>query len=78
VAVNPAGTKVYVTNKGAGTVSVIDTSSNTVSATVTVGANPFGAAVNPAGTKVYVTNYGAGTVSVKSIIAVKIAFDKLN
>jgi YVTN family beta-propeller protein len=78
VAVNPAGTKVYVTNNGAGTVSVIDTSSNTVSATVTVGANPLGVAVNPAGTKVYVTNYGAGTVSVKAIIAVKIAFDKLN
>ncbi|MFA5457881.1 MAG: YncE family protein, partial [Synergistaceae bacterium] len=64
VAVNPAGTKVYVANYGAGTVSVIDTSSNTVSATVTVGTNPIGVAVNPAGTKVYVANYGAGTVSV--------------
>ncbi len=78
VAINPAGTKVYVANYGAGTVSVIDTSSNTVSATVTVGTGPNGVAVNPAGTKVYVANYGAGTVSVKTITVVKIAFDKLN
>ena len=42
VAVNPAGTRVYVTNSvAAGTVAVIDTSTNTVIATVPVGAAPF-------------------------------------
>ena len=40
VAVNPAGTRVYVTNWGANAVSVIDTASNTVTATVTVGTSP--------------------------------------
>jgi YVTN family beta-propeller protein len=46
----------YVTNEGSGTVSVLDTASNTVVATVPVGFNPFGVAVNPAGTVVFVTN----------------------
>jgi len=64
VAVNPAGTKVYVTNYGKNTVSVIDTATNKVTATVPVGNGPYGVAVNPAGTKVYVTNYGKNTVSV--------------
>ena len=47
-----------------GTVSVIDTATNTVTATVDVGTAPFGVAVNPDGTKVYVANYGSDTVSV--------------
>ena len=56
VAVNPAGTKVYVANTGDDTVSVINTTTNEVTYTVTVGAGPYGVAVNPAGTKVYVVN----------------------
>ena len=56
VAVNPAGTKVYVVNTLDNTVSVIDTATNKVTATVPVGNVPTGVAVNPAGTKVYVTN----------------------
>jgi YVTN family beta-propeller protein len=56
VAVNPAGTRVYVTNLGSNTVSVIDTTPNSVIATVQVGNLPFGVAVNPAGTRVYVAN----------------------
>ncbi len=44
--------------------SVIDTSSNTVVATVPVGSDPYGVAVNPLGTPVYVSNYGSNTVSV--------------
>ena len=47
-----------------GTVSVIDTSTNTVTATVSVGSNPIGVAVSLDGTNVYVTNYDSNTVSV--------------
>src|SRR5574337_284691 len=54
----------YITNQGSNNVSVIDTATNTVTATVNVGDNPRGVAVNPAGTKVYVTNYGSNNVSV--------------
>jgi len=45
-------------------VSVIDTSTNTVVATVEVGASPFGVAVSPDGTRVYVANESDDTVSV--------------
>ncbi|NJN66557.1 MAG: hypothetical protein HC884_07500, partial [Chloroflexaceae bacterium] len=47
----------YVANFADDTVSVIDTSTNTVVATVAVGNTPVGVAVNPAGTRVYVTNH---------------------
>lgn len=58
--VNPTGTRVYVTNGGDNTVSVIDATSNKVMATINVGPEPFGIAVNPAGTRVYVANNGGG------------------
>jgi len=64
VAVNPTGTKVYVTNSGSNTVSIIDTATNTVTATVPAGNYPFGVAVTPDGTTVYVVNVGSGTASV--------------
>ncbi len=54
----------YITNDNSDNVSVIDTASNTVTATVGVGDGPFGVAVTPDGTRVYVANYGGGTVSV--------------
>jgi YVTN family beta-propeller protein len=68
VAITPDGTHVYVANSNPGTlgtpgtpgtpgtVSVIAAASNTVVATVGVGANPSGVAVTPDGTHVYVTN----------------------
>jgi len=64
VAVNPAGTRAYVTNSGSGNVSVIDTATNTVVATVKTGTTPSAVAVNPAGTRAYVTNRANNTVSV--------------
>jgi len=69
VAVNPAGTRLYVTNffPFENSVSVIDTTTNTVLTTVAVGRDPMGVAVNPAGTRVYVANFtddGFGDVSV--------------
>lgn len=75
VSVNPAGTRVYVTNVGSNTVSVIDTATNqtvpvydpsyqNLVSGIGVGLNPWGVAVNPAGSRVYVANSGSDSVSV--------------
>jgi YVTN family beta-propeller protein len=45
-------------------VSVIDTATNTVVATIPVGVGPDGAAITPDGTRAYVTNDDSDTVSV--------------
>jgi YVTN family beta-propeller protein len=55
---------IYITNEGSKSVSVIDPSTNTVAATVTVGSNPVDAALTPDGTAAYITNAGADSVSV--------------
>jgi len=63
----PASTRAqnaYITNQSSNTVSVIDTATDTVIATIPVGLNPFGVAVSPDGSKVYVTNISSNTVSV--------------
>ena len=62
VAVHPAGTFVYVTVTNSDIVSVINTATNTETATVGVGEEPRGVAVHPAGTFVYST--GGDSVSV--------------
>jgi YVTN family beta-propeller protein len=55
----------YVTNEGDGTVSVIDTATNTVVGTpIPVGSAPTGVAVTPDGKHVYVTNLRSNDVSV--------------
>jgi YVTN family beta-propeller protein len=71
MAVTPDGSKVYVANMSVlgpsrpGTVSVIDTATNTVvGSPITVGQIPVGAAVTPDGSKVYVANSFDNTVSV--------------
>jgi len=51
-----SGLRAYVVNEFGGTVSVVDTTTNTVVATVTVGTDPFFVAITPDGTKAYVTN----------------------
>jgi YVTN family beta-propeller protein len=53
-----------LTNGGFKTVSVIDTVTNMVSATVDVGVDPVGVAVTPDGKRAYVTNHGSSNVSV--------------
>jgi YVTN family beta-propeller protein len=48
-------------------VSVIATATNEVTATIAVGANPFGVAVTPDGSTVYVANAAFGTNTVSAI-----------
>src|SRR5215510_8188845 len=59
-----AQTKAYVTNFGDNTVSVIDSTTNTVTATIPVGSNPVGVAVTPNGASAYVANGTSNDVSV--------------
>ncbi|MEO3757117.1 Ig-like domain-containing protein [Mycobacterium sp. B14F4] len=56
--------RAYVANQGASTVSVIDTTTNTVVKTIAVGTRPTGVTVSPDQTKVYVANSWSNTVSV--------------
>ena len=64
IGVSPSGGRVYVANSGSGTVSVIDTSTNTVPLgwTLQVGASPAGIAVSPSGLLVYVAKQGGVSV----------------
>lgn len=61
---------VYVTNSGSNTVSVIDTTLNSIVATINVGPAPAGIVFNPTGTRAYVAvsslnpTPGSGTVAV--------------
>jgi YVTN family beta-propeller protein len=63
-AVPAKGLNAYITNSGGNTASVVDTKTNKVTKTISVGDGPGGVAVNPKGTTVYVVNTGNGTVSV--------------
>jgi len=60
----PAAPFAYITNFTSNTVSVLDTATNTVVATLPVGTHPTGVAVHPSGTSVYVANFVSNTVSV--------------
>jgi len=65
VAVNAAGSRVYVTNGVSDTVSVIDGVTQTViGSPIAVGAYPEGIVVNPSGSTVYVANGGNNSISV--------------
>ena len=64
VAVNPAGTRAYVTNGADNTVSVIDLSSLQVVSTIRVGSEPRGCCLSPGGNRLYVANFSDGTMSV--------------
>ena len=51
----------YITNTPANTVSAIDTSTNTVIATIPVGNVPYAVAVSPDGSRAYVANQNDNT-----------------
>jgi YVTN family beta-propeller protein len=54
----------YVTNRNGASLSVIDTATNTVTATIGVGNNPYAATVSKDNAKVYVANFNDNSVSV--------------
>jgi gliding motility-associated-like protein len=54
----------YIANQFSNNVSVVNTTTNTVVATVPVGAHPTGVAASADGNSVYITNNGDNTVSV--------------
>ncbi|MHB8329654.1 MAG: YncE family protein, partial [Acidimicrobiales bacterium] len=64
VAIDPGTHTVYVANLGGNTVSVIDGSTNSVTAAVDVGPYPAGVAVDPSTDTVYVTMLFSNTMSV--------------
>jgi YVTN family beta-propeller protein len=66
LAVNPAGTRLYVVNNESFSVSVIDTATLAVVATVKsgMGQRPVGVAVHPTGAWVYITNAMSSNVAV--------------
>src|ERR1700730_17760228 len=63
VVVNPKTKKVYAVNTSDGTVTVMDSATNST-AMVRVGSEPMAIAVNPVTNRIYVGNSGSGTVSV--------------
>ncbi|MFF9400986.1 YncE family protein, partial [Streptomyces sp. NPDC014744] len=56
MAITPDGLHAYVVNEGSNDVSVIDTSTLTVTATVPVGTTPFWVAITGDSLHAYVTN----------------------
>ncbi|WP_052727352.1 beta-propeller fold lactonase family protein [Methanosarcina siciliae] len=64
VGVTGASPFAYIADLESNNVSVIDTATNIVTATVNMGNEPAGVAVNPDGTRVYVTNCMSNSVSV--------------
>ncbi|AKB80210.1 collagen triple helix repeat domain protein [Methanosarcina horonobensis HB-1 = JCM 15518] len=75
VVITPDGSRVYVTNRGDNTVSVIDTATDNVTVNINVGEAPYGVAVNKNGTKVYVTNMNSDNVSVIDTLTNKVIAD---
>lgn len=67
-----AGPLAYIATAG-NKLTVMDTSSGTVAATLAVGGLPVGVAVNAAGTYAYVSNQGENTVSVVDTSSNKVA-----
>jgi YVTN family beta-propeller protein/YD repeat-containing protein len=57
----------YVTNGARNTVSVVDTTTNGINATIPTAAGPFRSAVSPDGTRLYVVA-GAGALSVLNLV----------
>lgn len=66
--VNSAGTRLYVESEN-GSISVIDTTTNTVVATIP-GGGYFGLAINPAGTRLYAVNWLSGNCCLPGIVNV--------
>jgi YVTN family beta-propeller protein/VCBS repeat-containing protein len=66
LAINSTGTRLYVSNGGSSTVSVINTATNTEITKVTVGSQPSGLAVSPDDSRVYALSRYSDKVTVFS------------
>jgi len=66
IAITPNGAFAYVANLNSNSVSVINTATNTVTATIMAGTGPYGLAITPDGAFAYVTNLNSNDVSVIS------------
>jgi YVTN family beta-propeller protein len=64
---SPDGKRAYVTNFGDGTLSVVDTITNSVATTVDLPGHPETVAVDPEGERIYVGDYWSGAVAVISV-----------
>lgn len=58
VTINAAGTKAYVANSNAATISIVDIATNTVTGLIGGFDGPSGMVITPDGTTAYVNNYG--------------------
>lgn len=63
IALTPDGSRVYVANGLAGSVTAVDVQNLTKIGDIRVGAEPLGVAVSPDGRTAYATNFAAGTLS---------------
>ncbi|MBO1908036.1 autotransporter domain-containing protein [Microvirga sp. 3-52] len=59
---------VYAANYSNNSISVIDTGTNTVTRTISVGPNPFGIVLSPDNDRIYVANSGNGSGTTVSVI----------
>ena len=64
ITATPTGGFAYVPNSGDSTVSVVNTATNAVVSTITVGSFPFAVAASPDGSRVYIANEYSSNVSV--------------
>jgi YVTN family beta-propeller protein len=64
---SPDGKRAYISNFGDGTLSVVDTITNSVATTVDVPGCPEAVAVSPDGERIYVGDYWSGAVAVISV-----------
>ncbi len=64
VALSPDGSRLFVANTAAGTVDVIDTTTNTKTRSIEVGVDPVAVAVRPDGNQVWVANHVSDSVNV--------------
>jgi YVTN family beta-propeller protein len=64
VVVSPDAKQVYVANGRGGTISVIDATTNSVTATLPVGQRPWGIALTSDGSRLYTANGPSNDVSV--------------
>jgi len=64
IAVLPNARKIYVVNRGDGSVTAISTADNSVAATIPVGSSPVWAVASADSSRVFVVNQGSGSVSV--------------